>query len=48
MVVGCPLVEVVRDVEGGWVWRSVLKVDNDDLLTVNTRKKNDQVQFAKS
>ena len=32
MVVGCPLMEVVRDIERGWVWGSVLKVDNDDLL----------------
>lgn len=39
VVVGCPLVEVVRDVEGGWVWGRVLKVDENDLLTVTRRKK---------
>jgi hypothetical protein len=35
---------VVRDVEGGWVWGRVLKVDNDDLLTVTGHKKNDQIR----
>ena len=32
VVVCCPLDEVVRDVERGWVWGRVLKVDDDDLL----------------
>jgi hypothetical protein len=28
--------EVVRDIEGGWVRRSVLEIDNDDLLCDST------------
>ena len=32
MIVGRPLVEVVRNIEGGGVWGCVLKVDNDNLL----------------
>jgi hypothetical protein len=32
VVVGRPLDKVVRDVERGWVWGRVLKVDDDDLL----------------
>jgi len=31
VIVGRPLVEMVRDVEGCWIRGSVLKVDNDDL-----------------
>ena len=31
VVVRCPLVEMVRNVEGCWIRGSVLKVDNDDL-----------------
>lgn len=42
VVVGCPLVEMIRNVEGGWVWRGVLKVDNDDLFMGRRTRKNDQ------
>ena len=31
VIVGCPLVEMVRDVERCWIRGSVFKVDNDDL-----------------
>ena len=31
MVVRGPFVEVVRNVKGSWIWRSIFKVDNDDL-----------------
>lgn len=31
VVVGCPFVEVIRDVERRRIWRCVLKVNNDDL-----------------
>ena len=31
VVVGCPLVEVVGNVEGGGVWGCVLEVNDDDL-----------------
>jgi hypothetical protein len=31
VIVGRPLVEMVRDVEGCWIRGSVLKVDDDDL-----------------
>jgi len=32
VVVGCPFVEVVRDVKRGWIRRGVLKIDDDDLF----------------
>ena len=43
MVVGCPLVEMIRDVKGGWVWGSVFKVDDDDLC-VGINDQNLQVR----
>ena len=31
MVVGCPFVEVVGDIERRWVWRSIFEVHDNDL-----------------
>ena len=34
MVVDRPFMEMICDIERGWVWRSIFEIDHDDLKKV--------------